>query len=106
LLLVKPGQEVLYLRALLKGFAYLHHGPTEIWEDNASCILMSENPTNLVIIIIIIIIERSRHVDVRVHFLRDMVRDGSVKLIKCAGTQDRGEPPGAHAHAYTRENLC
>jgi hypothetical protein len=40
---------------------------------------MSENPTNR---------ERSRHVDVRVHFLRDMVRDGSVKLIKYAGTQN------------------
>jgi hypothetical protein len=40
---------------------------------------MSENPTNR---------ERSRHVDVRVHFLRDIVRDGSVKLIKCAGTQN------------------
>ena len=25
---------------------------------------------------------------VRVHFLRDMVRDGAVKLIKCAGTQN------------------
>ena len=31
----QAGQEVLYLRALLKGFAYLQHGPTEIWEDNA-----------------------------------------------------------------------
>jgi hypothetical protein len=40
---------------------------------------MSESPTNR---------ERSRHVDVRVHFLRDMVRDTSVKLIKCAGTQN------------------
>jgi len=75
----QAGQEVLYLRVLLKGFAYLQHGPTEIWEDNTSCILMSENPTNR---------ERSRHVDVRVHFLRDMFRDGSVKLIKCAGTQN------------------
>ena len=37
------GQEVLYLRALLKGFAYLQHGPTEIWEDNASCILMFDS---------------------------------------------------------------
>jgi hypothetical protein len=72
-------QEVLYLRALLKGFAYLQHGLTEIWEDIASCILMSENPSNR---------EHSCHVDVRVHFLRDMVRDGSVKLIKCAGTQN------------------
>jgi hypothetical protein len=26
----QAGQEVLYLRALLKGFAYLQHGPTEI----------------------------------------------------------------------------
>jgi hypothetical protein len=40
---------------------------------------MSENPTNR---------ERSRHVDVRVHFLRDMVRDGSVKVMKCASTQN------------------
>jgi hypothetical protein len=31
--------------------------PTEIWEDNASCIMMSENPTNR---------DRSRHVDVKV----------------------------------------
>jgi hypothetical protein len=75
----QAGQEVLYLRALLQGFAYLQHGPAEIWEDNASCILMSEIPTNR---------ERSRHVEVRVHFLRDMVRDGSVMLIKCAGTQN------------------
>ena len=51
----QAGQEVLYLWALLKGFAYLQHGPTEIWEDIASCILMSENPTNR---------GRSRHVDV------------------------------------------
>jgi len=75
----QAGKEVLYLRALLKGFACPQTRPTELWEDNASCILMSENPTNR---------ERSRHVDVRVHFLRDMVRDGAVKLIKCAGTQN------------------
>jgi hypothetical protein len=41
----QAGQEVLYLRALLKEFAYLQNGPTQIWEDNASCILMGENPT-------------------------------------------------------------
>jgi len=56
---------------LAKRFAHLQHGPTEIWGDNASCILMSENPSNR---------ERSRHVDARVPFLLDMVRDGSVKL--------------------------
>jgi hypothetical protein len=75
----QAGKEILYLRTLLKGLACPQTQPTELWEDNASCILMSENPTNR---------ERSRHVDVRVHFLRDMVRDGAVKLIKCAGTQN------------------
>ena len=39
--------------------------PTEIWEDNTSCAL-----------------------DVRVHFLQDLVRDGAVKLVKCAGPKD------------------
>jgi len=41
--------------------------------------MMSENPTNR---------DRSRHVDVKVHFLRDLVRDGHVKLLKYAGPQN------------------
>jgi hypothetical protein len=40
---------------------------------------MSENPNNR---------DRSRHVDVKVHYLRDLVRDGHVKLVKCTGTQN------------------
>ena len=32
--------------------------------------------------------DRSRHVDVKVHFLRDLVRDGHIKLVKCVGTQN------------------
>ena len=37
------------------------------------------NPTNR---------DRSRHVDVEVHFLRDLVRDGHFKLVKYDGTQN------------------
>jgi hypothetical protein len=77
----QAGQEVVYLRVLLRGFGYTQKEPTEIWEDNASCIMMSENPTNR---------DRSRHVDVKVHYLRDLVRDGHVKLVKCAGTECYG----------------
>ena len=43
-----------------------------------SCIMMSEKPTNR---------DRSRHVDVKVRSLRDLFRDGHVKLVKCAGPQ-------------------
>jgi hypothetical protein len=47
--------------------------------------MMSETPSNR---------DRSRHVDVKVHvdvtvhFFRDLVRDGHVKLLKCAGPQN------------------
>ena len=75
----QAGQEAVYLRALLCGFNFEQRGATEIWEDNASCIMMSENPANS---------DRTRHVDTRVHYLRELVRDGHVKLLKCAGPQN------------------
>ncbi len=42
----QAGQQVVYLREILKGFGHSQKQPTELWEDNDSCILMSENPTN------------------------------------------------------------
>ena len=44
-----------------------------------ACIMMSENPANR---------ERTRDVDTRVHYLRELVRDGHVKLLKCEGPQN------------------
>ena len=55
------AQENAYLRALLSGLDRSPLGPTCVWEDNAACILMSENPVNC-------------HVDVKFHFLRERVR--------------------------------
>ena len=67
----QAGQEAIYLRALLRGFNFRQVGATEIWEDNASCVMMSKNPANR---------ESTRHatVDTRVHYLRELVRDGHV----------------------------
>jgi hypothetical protein len=59
----QPGQEAIYLRGLLRGFNFRQVGATEIWEDNASCIMMSENPANR---------ERTLHVDTQVHYLREL----------------------------------
>jgi len=55
-------QENAYLRALLSRFDRSPLGPTCVWEDNAACILMSENPINH---------DRSCHVDTKYHFLRE-----------------------------------
>ena len=65
----QTGQEVVYLMDFRRGFVYTQRDLSEISEDNVSCIMLSENPTNR---------DRSRHVDVKVHFLRDVVRDGHV----------------------------
>ena len=32
--------------------------------------------------------EHLRHVDIRVHYLRELVREGHVKMLKCAGPQN------------------
>jgi hypothetical protein len=65
--------------ASLKGFGHPQKKTTEKCEDKTSYIMVSENPT---------IRDRSRHVDVKERYLRDLVRDGHVKLVKCAGTQN------------------
>jgi hypothetical protein len=75
--------------------------PTEIWEDNASCIMISENPTNG---------NRSRHVDVKVRYLRDLAQNGHVKLVKGAGTQNVSDALtksfARHAFERHREYMC
>ena len=73
------GQEVIYLRNLMRDLGQEQTEPTIVFEDNTSCILMSENPANA---------ERSRHIDTRKYFLRDMVRSKTLVLKKCAGTQN------------------
>ena len=44
-----------------------------------SCIVKSENSADR---------DRSRHVDVKVHFFRDLIRHGHVKVMKCEGSQN------------------
>ena len=50
-----------------------------VWEDNTSCIAMSKNPVNA---------EQSGHINTQCFFILDLVCDGLMKLIKCAGTHN------------------
>ena len=45
---------------------------TPLYEDNRSCRMMSENP---------VANDRSKHIDYRVHALRERVQDGHVRLL-------------------------
>lgn len=52
---------------------------TKICCDNSSTIKLSKNP---------VLHGRSKHIDVRFHYLRDLVRDGIIELEHC-GTHEQ-----------------
>ena len=65
----------MFLRRVLEECGHEQLMPTPLYEDNQSCRMMSENPISN---------ERSKHIDYRVHALRERVKDGVVRLIDCA----------------------
>ena len=71
-------QDVLYLRSLLEEMGVKLEGATVIQEDNQSCIKMCKNP---------VMQKRTKHIDIKHHFVRERVEDGTVELRYCA-TED------------------
>ena len=64
-------QEVKWLRQLLTELGFGPTGETTIYEDNQACIKLSENPHAL---------GRTKHIDVRHHFIRELVAQREVKI--------------------------
>jgi len=64
-------QEAMHLRQLLSDLSLRQEGPTAIHEDNRGCIDMSANPVNF---------KRSKHIDIRYHYIRERVMSNDVKL--------------------------
>ena len=52
----------------------LIHYPTILHEDNQACIAIAKNPERHA---------RTKHIEVKYHFIRDLVENGSVKLTYC-----------------------
>jgi hypothetical protein len=71
--------EAVWLRKLLSGLFGLGLEATCIWCDNQSCIKLSENP---------VFHDRSKHIEIRYYYLRDMVQRGVVRL-QFGATEDR-----------------
>eukprot|EP00253_Pinus_taeda_P003583 PITA_03583 len=63
--------EAIWLRKLLVNLFRRNMEATRIMCDNQSCIKLSENP---------IFHDRSKHIDIRCHFVRDCVQRGAVQL--------------------------
>jgi hypothetical protein len=62
------------MRSVLKHLQVEQGEGTTILCDNSSLIKLSKNP---------VMHGRCKHIDVRFHFLRDLVKDGTVELMYC-----------------------
>jgi hypothetical protein len=71
--------EAIWLRKLLTGLFDLEMEATVILCDNQSCIKMTENP---------VFHDKSKHIEIRYHYIRDMVQRGAVKL-QYVGTDEQ-----------------
>ncbi|XP_074347508.1 secreted RxLR effector protein 161-like [Apium graveolens] len=66
--------QVIWLRRIFTDFGCKQHGGTPIYCDNKSAIDMAENPINN---------NRTRHITLKHHFIRDAVEDDEIKLLFC-----------------------
>ena len=66
--------QAIWLRRLLEFLHNQQQGPTLIYCDNIFAINLSKNP---------VLHGRSKHIDVRYHFLRDLCKDGVIDLVFC-----------------------
>ena len=63
--------EAVWLRNLLSDLFDLQLDATCIYCDNQSCVKLSENP---------VFHDKSKHIEIKYHYIRDMVQRGEVKL--------------------------
>ncbi|KAK2970503.1 hypothetical protein RJ640_013575 [Escallonia rubra] len=70
--------QAIWLRKILEELHFKQEEATTIYCDNSSAIKLSKNP---------VLHGRSKHIDVKVHFLRDLTKEGVIDLIYCRNDQ-------------------
>jgi hypothetical protein len=70
----EAGEELLYLRIIMREFGFPQLWPSYLYEDSCAVIAMAENPSNR---------KGARHIDTREHFVDQLVKDHTIKLVQC-----------------------
>ena len=76
--LSSAAQESIWLRQLMTELGTPPEAPTMIFEDNQSTIAMTKNPQ---------FHGRAKHIDIKHHFIREQVSQGTVELQYCPMTE-------------------
>jgi hypothetical protein len=63
--------KTVWLQKLLAGLVNLELEPTLIYWNNQSCVKLSKNP---------VFHNKSKHMEIKYHFIRDMVQKGAMEL--------------------------
>lgn len=72
--LATTTQESMYLIQLLNGMDKKRYTHTKIFGDNQGAIALSKNPVKR---------QRSKHIDVKYHFIRDALNEGKINIEYC-----------------------
>ena len=92
--------EAVWLRKLLSDIFDQQLDATCIHCDNQSCVKLSENP---------VFHDRSKHIEIKYHYIRDMVQRGAVKLLYVATEEQIADvltkPLARMKFEYFRERL-
>lgn len=67
-------QEAVWLRRLLMDLKVLPEGPTVLMGDNQGSIAIARNPISHA---------RTKHIDIRYHYIREALEDGEIDLCYC-----------------------
>lgn len=67
-------QEVIWIRRLLSDIGVIFNAPTMIMEDNQGAIAIASNPVGH---------SRTKHIDIRYHFVREAILNKTVQLQYC-----------------------
>lgn len=93
--------EVLWLLKLMQDLGLKYKVPVSIFCDNQSAILLSLNP---------VLHERTKHIEIDVHLVRDKVSEGVVKVVKVDSSEQIADiltkPLGVTQHNVLSEKLC
>ena len=65
-------KEAVWLRSLLNELGLGSNGPTTIFTDSQGAMALAKNPEHH---------QRSKHIDIRYHFIREQVAEGCIELI-------------------------
>ena len=68
------GKKLLYLHIIMREFGFPQLWPSHLSEDSHAVIAMAENPSDL---------QGARHIDTRGHFVDQLVKGHTIKLVQC-----------------------